>query len=95
METLLPQLQAAGVGQVWLEARNDRLNQNDRAMVEAMRGQRLLRTEFRVDVARPLDEPMLWVSDVVAGAVKARWDGRPDWFGVMQHRVPEYLIALR
>ena len=75
MEELLPYLAGLGVAQVWLEARTASLNAKDRAHIEAMRGRQLLTTALRIDVARPSEEPMLWLPDVVAGAVSAAHQG--------------------
>ncbi|WP_141006616.1 hypothetical protein [Nocardioides humi] len=76
MERLLIELAGLGVQRIWLETRTESLNAKDLAMVAAVRGKRLLPGDTFVDFARPLDEPMLWVPDAVAGAVGAKRKGR-------------------
>lgn len=81
MEVLLPYLdQQLQVVQVWMETRTKSLNRGDHKMVVALRGRRLLTSQIRVDMSRPLEEPMLWVPDIVAGAVGAASIGaEPRW----------------
>jgi hypothetical protein len=96
METLLPALEQIAVSRVWLEARTSALNQKDRRMVDALRGQKLVSPALRVDTARPREEPMLWASDIVAGAVNAARNGsNTRWLDALQHRITEYDIRLR
>jgi len=95
MEVLLPRLDEMGVGRVWLESRTPTLNKVDAKMVLALRGKRLISRELRVDVARPLEERMLWVPDVVAGSVGAARDGNPRWLDPIRQVVTEIDIALR
>jgi len=40
-------------------------------MVDALRSQATIPRSLRVEFARPMEEPMLWVSDAIAGAVAA------------------------
>ncbi len=44
-------------------------------MVRGFRGAKTIAADLRVDFARPLEEPMLWVPDAVAGAVAAARKG--------------------
>lgn len=95
MEELLPRLDQMGVARVWLESRTQTLNRADEKMVLALRGRRLISRELRVEVARPLEEPMLWIPDVVAGAVGAARDGDPRWLDALREVVTEIDIAMR
>jgi hypothetical protein len=95
MQVLLPGLRAIGVHQVWYESRTQGLNQADARMVSALRGKRLLPHAMRVDPARPIEEPMLWVPDAVAGAVNAALGGNPQWLTAMSRSVSITEIALR
>ncbi len=68
MERLFFQLESLEVSRVTLESRTASLNKRDQEMFAALRGcgaMRGLRAEFGL----PSAEPMLWVPDVVAGAV--------------------------
>ena len=76
LERLLVEVDAIGVDLVMLESRQSRLNAADLAVVEAFRGQRLIRRDLRVEHGYPTGEhanPELWVSDAVAGAVRAAY----------------------
>ena len=80
MERLLFELSDRHVREAWLEGRDAALNRRDATLVEALRGSRSISSDLRVDFARPLDEPMLWVPDSVAGAVAlAHKAGRRDY----------------
>ncbi len=46
---------------------------------------------FRVRHVRGADEPLLWISDIVAGAVRARRQGTSDY----ADRLAEYVIELQ
>lgn len=96
METLLPTLeQEYGVTRVFLEARTQSLIRKDREQVANLVGKKLITPALRVASARPLDEPMLWVPDAVAGAVGADRLGNPQWLDLMRDTVTEIEIALR
>jgi len=59
------------VAHVLLEERSPSLNNRDFRLVDAICGKKLIPCQMRIDVARPSVEPMLWLPDVVAGAVGA------------------------
>lgn len=49
-------------------------------MVEAMRGAHALSNGLRVVFAKPLDDPLLWIPDAVAGmTLAALRDGNHSW----------------
>lgn len=75
MKRLLYELDRMDVSQVWLESRTDTLNSKDMWLIEKLRGERAIRTGLRVDIGLPSVEPMLWVSDAIAGAVAAAKKG--------------------
>lgn len=95
METLLPHLATMGVGQVWLEARTASLNTKDHHHVEALRGRRLLTSALRVDIAQPSVEPMLWLPDVVAGAVGAARRGEDCYLQPLRPLLTELTATVR
>jgi hypothetical protein len=92
---LVDHLGTRGVSRLWIDARTPSLNRRDRQMVDALRSQRRLPHGLRVDVARPLQEPMLWLPDIVAGAVKAGLDGRPAWRAMINESIHEVNVALK
>lgn len=96
METLLPTLERDyGVSRVLLEARTPTLIRKDREQVANLVGKKLITPALRVGSARPLEEPMLWISDAVAGAVGADRLGNPEWLDILRHTVTEIEVALR
>lgn len=70
LELLLPLLEAAGVGMLVLESRNDAQNKMDRELVMSARRKHLI---TRIDLSHQPGggQPMLWVPDQVVGALGA------------------------
>jgi len=66
----------------------------DREIVQAMRVRQAIRPGFRADHAGPLGEPLLWLPDAVAGAVRASYDGDPSYLDVMRPRVELHVVDL-
>lgn len=96
MTRLLHELEQLGVSCVWLESRTATLNRKDLHLVDALRGERAISRGLRVEFGRPLEEPMLWVPDAVAGAVSAARKGT-DTRGNRERlgqMVTEYVIDL-
>lgn len=95
METLLPHLEAMGVGRVVLEARTPSLIEADERHVRTMRGKHLITRALWTETARAVDEPLLWVPDAIAGAYgAARAHGRTDWLDLVGY-VEEIEISTR
>jgi hypothetical protein len=95
METLLPALEDLGVSRVALEARTQSLIGKDREQVANMVGKKLITPALRVGIARPREEPMLWLPDAVAGAVGADRLGNPEWLDIIRHTVTELEVPIR
>jgi len=96
LEALLLNLQAAGVRQVWIESRGPIENDRDRSMVNAMRAKHLLTAPLVVDFAQPIQEPMLWIPDAVAGAVAgARRGSGSEPRELFGDAVTEIAVAVR
>ncbi|WP_322762835.1 hypothetical protein [Frankia sp. Cr2] len=87
MERLMYELGEMSVARVLLESRTSSLNSKDLAMVEALRGSRIMPTGLYVGHASPLAEPMLWIADAVAGAVSAARDGQHEFVTDLRHLV--------
>lgn len=94
LERLMPQLTVAGVTQVWFESRTRRDNQRDIKMVDALRSRGFIDQSIRIDFAYPLNEPMLWIPDAVAGAVSAARKGRDRTYRDALGPVDELDVAL-
>ncbi len=75
MERLLYELHAMGVERVFFESRTPSLNQRDAVMVAAMHSSGTISTRLWVEHQQPLQEPLLWAADAVAGAVASTWPG--------------------
>lgn len=76
---LLFHLDVADVRQVWMEARTISLNSRDIAAVRAFRASHVIGHNIRVDHRYPLDEPLLWLPDIVAGAIGMAEGGDPRY----------------
>jgi hypothetical protein len=79
LECLLYGLEDFGVTQVWLESRRVAQDRRDRSLADSARDKGLISHDLAVDFALPLQEPMLWLPDAVAGAVTAAQLGEPRW----------------
>jgi hypothetical protein len=75
LERLLWELDQLGVERVWLDARSPHLNRRDLALVDALRSRGVLRSGLRIDFCQFFNgingEILLWIPDIVAGAVSA------------------------
>lgn len=71
MERLLFELDRKGVEAVRLEARGDRGNSRDITTVTNLRRTKVIGSKIHVSHAYPSREPLLWLPDIVAGAVSA------------------------
>ena len=91
----MPTLEQLGVSQVFLEARTQTLIRRDREQVANLVGKKLITSALRVGIARPLEEPMLWVPDAVAGAVGADRLGNSEWLDTIRDSVTEIDVTIR
>jgi hypothetical protein len=83
LEALLPALEETGVSQVYIESRENRGNRRDIQVIDALRTKGLISAGIRADHALPLEEPMLWLPDAVAGAVRAARNGQGEWLAMI------------
>lgn len=92
---LLWELDQAGVGQVWLEARTRSLNDHDTAAISALRARKVIIAALRVDFVYPSEEPLAWLPDIVAGAVSAaRGDGENRYLAPLIGLLSSHTIDL-
>lgn len=94
LEQLLHRLATAEVEHVWLESRDTIGNRRDLAMVASLRTTHVLPPSMRIDHARPLDEPLLWLPDSVAGAVAAAHNGQLHYRAPLTHKLEEITFEL-
>jgi hypothetical protein len=69
IERLLAELADRGVASVVFERRHEELDARDRAMVAALRRQQSVPAWLRTSWVPATEEPLLWLPDIVAGAV--------------------------
>lgn len=91
---LLSQLEARGVSHAVLEARNPTLDARDIAAVRAFRASHVIGHEIRVDHGYPSRQPLLWVPDIVAGAVGADATGESSSAGRLLPVLTEHRVVL-
>ncbi|MFG1638592.1 hypothetical protein ACGFKX_27600 [Pseudonocardia alni] len=76
---LLPELDRHGVPEVYLEARETKQNARDMQILAAMRARREVGSQLRLHHQPGPQNPLLWVPDVVAGAVGSDRAGEPAY----------------
>jgi hypothetical protein len=95
LQRLLWELDQFGVSHIRLDARRREQNDADSAAVAAWRAQRVLSSELRVDHVRARAEPLVWIADIVAGAVTAaRADGDEQHLKPLESMLHEITITL-
>ncbi|MEV0282823.1 MULTISPECIES: hypothetical protein [unclassified Kribbella] len=95
LERLFYELDQLGVSEICLESRAPSQDNRDRSLVDSARDKSLLSRGTSVEFARPLQEPMLWLPDAVAGAVTAANLGEPRWLLALSEMVVVHHIAVR
>lgn len=95
IEALLHHLEAAGTAHVLLETRNATADRRDIAAVDQCRSRGAISHAIRVDHGRPSEEPLLWLADIVAGAVSAAAGGDPMYRASIEPWLTEHRIQLR
>ncbi|MBB4933312.1 hypothetical protein F4561_004132 [Lipingzhangella halophila] len=91
LQPLVAELNGYGVGTLFLEARNAKQDKWDIKTVIATR-RALGKINFNVAHLYGGNEPLLWVADIVAGAVQASRRGYPAYRNVLDNQVYEIEI---
>ncbi len=95
LERLLFELDAAGITQVLLESRTATLNRKDQQVVGGFLARKVIR-HVRIKHTAAVNEPLLWVPDIVAGAVGLDAEGRESkYWQRLAGLVERYEIQLR
>lgn len=95
MERLLHELCSLDVSRVWVESRTASLNRRDRQLIDVLRSRQVIPPTLRFDFAFPTDDPMLWLPDVVAGAVGAhRRGGDAQPYETLRAHIVEHEIEV-
>jgi len=95
LERLLYELAQFGVDDVWMESRSAVPDRRDIRLVDSARNKGLVPAELQVQFGRPKEEPMLWISDAVAGAVTAARLGEARWLLALSEVVSQHEIDVR
>ena len=76
-QRLRVRLQRLGRHELTLEARERRQDDRDKRNLAAIVKAGITGETFRYTFARPLDEPLLWLPDTLAGMAGTRWSSSP------------------
>ncbi|SFW12004.1 hypothetical protein [Amycolatopsis australiensis] len=95
LQRLVAELHGVGVEHLVAEGRTVQLNARDVRTVQQARFMLPKGARFRLDHMLGVDEPLLWVSDIVAGAVRARLHGNETFFEPLADCVLELQVGTR
>lgn len=95
LRRLLFELDRAGIGPCWMESRGQRQDLRDLQTVNVLRIQRLIRPTLTVGHARPVAEPLLWLPDIVAGAIGGELDRGEPYAAELASVITRYHVDLR
>lgn len=79
---------------MWLESRNAAADRRDIATGRAARARQIIQYGLLVDHARPSEEALLWLADLIAGAVSAAEGGDPAYRAVIEPMLTQHRIQL-
>ncbi|MFG3207952.1 hypothetical protein [Streptomyces sp. NPDC048192] len=95
LNLLVCELHGFGVEHLFMEARDPVLNARDVATVQQARYALPKDAVFRLDHLPGTAEPLLWVADIVAGAVRAEKLGEPRYREILGERVIDFPVEVR
>lgn len=95
LECLLYELEGFGVSHALFESRTGAQDRRDLSLVNSARDKALISRRLSVDFARPVQEPMLWLPDAVAGAVTAAQLGEPRWLLTLSESIDIRHVKVR
>lgn len=88
LETIYYELADMGVQEVTCEARTASQNKSDLAHIVALRRQKIVTPDFRINHCRGGEDPLLWLPDIVLGAINAMHKGNSWYYDALR----EFLI---
>lgn len=92
LRRLIYELHSRGVTQVLMEARQAKLDRADVELVASTRYDLPKGTVLRVDHQRGATEPLFWVADIVAGAVRADREGEAVYRRILEPLVQVFEV---
>lgn len=87
LDRLLCELSQQKVETVCIEARDQWHDRRDRALVDALRGAGRVERGLRAEWRRSVDEPLLWLADVLVGSVVWWLGGEGESFDILGPRI--------
>jgi len=87
LEVLYYELAQMGVESVVCEARTPAQDQKDLAHIVALRSQGVVTDKFRIDHCRGGDDPLLWLPDILLGAVNSAYLGTHEYLDVLKEQI--------
>jgi hypothetical protein len=94
-ERLLWEVTRRGVHAVVFERRHDELDARDRVMASALIRRRVLPAGLRASWTAAINEPLLWLADIVAGAAAAAGTDRGKHWEQIEARFAAERVDLR
>ncbi|MFG1859814.1 hypothetical protein [Microbispora bryophytorum] len=94
LHQLVLELHGFGVEQLFMEARQPTLNTRDITTVQHARYTLPKGTHFRIDHLPGAGEALLWVADIMAGAVRAEKLGDPRYREILGDRVIDFPVRV-
>lgn len=95
LHLLVCELHGFGVEHLFLEARDQVLNARDVTTVQQARYTLPKDARFRLDHLYGATEPLLWIADIVAGAVRAEKLGDTRYRDILGERVIDFPVTVR
>lgn len=93
LERLIIELHGFGITSLVIEAREPQLNRRDIETVKGARYRLLPKgSNFRVDHVLGPAEPLLWIADIVAGAVRAEQEGDSQYREILGDRIYDVMV---
>jgi hypothetical protein len=86
-ELLLPELEGFGVERAIFETRGARADNADLAKVAACRIRRLITERLAVEFGDPRQDPLLWIPDIICGALFANEAGDGTYADMLQDKM--------
>ncbi|WDZ91413.1 DUF3800 domain-containing protein [Nocardiopsis sp. HUAS JQ3] len=93
LEQLVPELHDYGVETMIMEARSPALNKRDIRTIIGARYALPKGAQFTIEHTKGAEEPLLWVADVLAGAVRAGREGDETYRSILGERIYEIDVA--
>jgi hypothetical protein len=94
LERMLFELESRGVDTATFESRGPADDRRDRNMLDALRARRIVSPRLRMAHMPGPKDPLLWVPDVVYGAVTYERTGDGEYFEILTSRLEVITITV-